>query len=555
MPYLEGKRAFLELCVQEGIEFIFGNPGTTELALMDALAVEERVRYVLGLQEAAVMGIADGYGQASGRLAAVNLHAAPGLGNALGMLHNAKKAGTPLLVTAGQQNLDFALTEPLLWDDLVSMARPLVKWSAEVTSLHDLPRALHRAAKTALAPPTGPVFLSIPGNILTEAADIDLMAPSRVASGLRGDAGAIERAASLMAASHAPMMFAGDAVAQSRAHAPAIRLAELMGTPVYAESVPSTASFPSSHPLFAGTIDRVAPAARAVLDKHDLIVSIGGDLFTQSMASGIEPIPPQARIIHIDLDPWQLAKNYPVEVAILGDPAWVLPELVRELERKLVGPALRRAERRRDAAVAALAEKRAELLANARLERDAKPLRPLPLLQALGEALPGDAVVVEEALSSGLRLRELIRSDDPQSFFGMRGGGIGWGLAATVGVKLALPGRPVLALTGDGSSLYTIQALWTAAHERLSTVFVILNNRSYRILKQRTRAMRGYAAQTGSYVAMDLRDPEVDFLKLAQSFGARAVAAQTIEDVLSAVAGGFKHDGPTLIDVAIDPEL
>ena len=191
MPYLEGKRAFLELCVQEGIEFIFGNPGTTELALMDALAVEERVRYVLALQEAAVMGIADGYGQASGRLAAVNLHAAPGLGNALGMLHNAKKAGTPLLVTAGQQNLEFALTEPLLWDDLVSMARPLVKWAAEVTSLKDLPRAMHRAAKTALAPPTGPVFLSIPGDVLTEAADIDLMAPSRVAPASRGDARAI----------------------------------------------------------------------------------------------------------------------------------------------------------------------------------------------------------------------------------------------------------------------------------------------------------------------------------------------------------------------------
>ncbi|SDR37533.1 benzoylformate decarboxylase [Rhizobiales bacterium GAS191] len=555
MPYLEGKRAFLELCAQEGIEFIFGNPGTTELALMDALATEERIRYVLGLQEAAVMGIADGYGQASGRLAAVNLHAAPGLGNALGMLHNAKKAGTPLLVTAGQQNLEFALTEPLLWDDLASMARPLVKWSAEVTSLQDLPRALHRAAKTALAPPTGPVFLSIPGNILTDAADIDLMAPSRVAPGLRGDASAIERAAALLAASEAPMIFAGDAVAQRRAHACAIRLAELIGAPVYAESLPSTASFPSSHPLFAGTIERLAPAARAVLDPHDLILSIGGDLFTQSMATGMEPIPPQIPIIHIDLDPWQLAKNYPVEVAILGDPAAVLPELVQATEKKLVGAASGRAERRREAVIAALAGKRADLLVKVKRERDAKPLRPLPLLHALGEALPGNAVVIEEALSSAPRLRELIRSDDPQSFFGMRGGGIGWGFAATVGVKLALPERPVVAITGDGSALYTIQALWTAAHEKLSTVFVILNNRSYRILKQRTKAMRGYAAQTGNFVAMDLRDPPVDFVKLAESFGARAVAAETIDEVLAAVADGFAHAGPTLIDVAIDPEL
>jgi len=204
---------------------------------------------------------------------------------------------------------------------------------------------------------------------------------------------------------------------------------------------------------------------------------------------------------------------------------------------------------------ATLAARRVELLAKADLERDARPLRPLPLLKALGEALPADAVVIEEALSSAPRLRELIRSDDPQSFFGMRGGGIGWGLAATVGVKLARPQRPVIALTGDGASLYTIQALWTAAHERLSTVFVILNNRSYRILKQRTRALRGHTAQTGNYVAMDLLDPAVDFLKLAQSFGARAVAAETADQVLSAVAQGFQHHGPTLIDVAIDREL
>jgi benzoylformate decarboxylase len=319
--------------------------------------------------------------------------------------------------------------------------------------------------------------------------------------------------------------------------------------------VPSSASFPSTHPLFAGTIERVATAARAVLDKHDLILSIGGDLFTQSLPTGIEPIPPHVRIVHIDLDPWQLAKNYPAEVAILGDPALVLPELLRELRAKLGAAATQRAAERREAVTAALRARRAELFARAESERHLRPLRPLPLLKALGEALPRDAVVVEEALSSGARLRELIRSEDPQSFFGMRGGGIGWGLAATVGVKLALPERPVLNLTGDGSSLYTIQALWTAAHERLSAVFVILDNRSYRILKQRTRTLRGHAAQTGHYVAMDLLDPAIDFLKLAQSFGVRARAAETIDEVLAAVAEGFAQDGPTLIDVAIDPEL
>ncbi len=167
MPRIAGKRAFLELLRQEGVELIFGNPGTTELPLMDALAVEEGIGYVLGLQEAAVLAMADGYAQASGRLAVVNLHVAPGLGNAMGMLYDAKKAGSPLLVTAGQHDQSFTFSEPLLWDELPRLAEPLVKWSAEVRRLQDLPRAVHRAAKTALAPPTGPVFLSLPGDILT----------------------------------------------------------------------------------------------------------------------------------------------------------------------------------------------------------------------------------------------------------------------------------------------------------------------------------------------------------------------------------------------------
>src|SRR5712691_8644449 len=171
---MSGKRAFLELLKQEGVEILFGNPCTTELPLMDALAVDNEMRFVLGLQEAAVMGMADGYAQASGKLAVVNLHVTPGLGNAMGMLYDAKKASAPILVTAGQHDQSFNATEPILWDDLPPIARPLVKWSSEVHRLVELPRAIHRAAKTALAMPTGPVFLSLPGDVLTSEADIEL---------------------------------------------------------------------------------------------------------------------------------------------------------------------------------------------------------------------------------------------------------------------------------------------------------------------------------------------------------------------------------------------
>src|ERR671929_250680 len=178
MASLSGKRAFLELLKQEGVEMIFGNPGTTELPLMDALAVDNDMRYVLALQEAAVMAMADGYAQASGKLAVVNLHVAPGLGNAMGMLYDALKAASPILVTAGQHDQSFNATEPILWADLPTIARPLVKWSSEVRRLADLPRLVHRAAKTALAPPTGPVFLALPGDVLNAEDEIELGAPT-----------------------------------------------------------------------------------------------------------------------------------------------------------------------------------------------------------------------------------------------------------------------------------------------------------------------------------------------------------------------------------------
>ena len=275
---MSGKRAFLDLLKQEGVTVMFGNPGTTELPLMDAFAVEHDIRYILGLQEAALMAMADGYAQASGNLAVLNLHVAPGLGNAMGMLYDAMKANAPVLVTAGQQDLEYIVTEPVLTADLATLARPFVKWAAEVHRLEDLPRYVHRAVKTALAPPTGPVFLALPGDILKTDADIDLLEPTRVAPRVRGDADAVAAAAEMLAKAERPVIIAGDAVAQSRAHKELAALAEAIGAPVYVEFIPNTASFPASHPLYRGSMTRSQAGVRAVLDQHDLLFSVGGDL-------------------------------------------------------------------------------------------------------------------------------------------------------------------------------------------------------------------------------------------------------------------------------------
>jgi benzoylformate decarboxylase len=555
VPVMSGKRAFLELLKQEGVQVMFGNPGTTELPLMDALAVENELRYILGLQEAAVMAMADGYAQASGKLTVVNLHVAPGLGNAMGMLYDAQKAASPILVTAGQQDLEFAATEPILWADLPTLARPFTKWAAEVTRLADLPRLVHRAAKTALAPPTGPVFLSLPGDIMKNETELDLLAPTRVAPQLRGDPAAIAEAAALLAKAENPVLIAGDAVAQARAHDELVELAELVGAPVYAEFVPNTASFPSSHPLFRGAMVRTAPAVRKLLDQHDLLFSVGGDLFTLSLPSDVEPIAPGMPLIHLDIDPWEIGKNYPASVGILGDPKVTLPELTAAIRERMPDAARSAARKRMQAASDAARAEREDLVAKARSLNGRTPVQPLALLHGIGETLPKDAIVVEEALSSAPGIRSLIRSDDPQSYFGLRGGGIGWGLPAAIGVKLAIPDRPVVGLIGDGSAMYTCQALWTAAHHRLGVVFVILNNKSYRILKQRVQALRGHAAQVGSYVGMELLDPAIDFVGLARSLGIAAERAKTVHEATDLIAKGVSGNGAMLIDVEMDREI
>ena len=526
---MSGKRAFLDLLRQEGVEIVFGNPGTTELPLMDAFAVEHDIRYILGLQEAALMAMADGYAQASGKLAVLNLHVAPGLGNAMGMLYDAQKAGSPILLTAGQQDLDYVVTEPILWADLPTLARPFVKWAAEVHRVSDLPRLVHRAAKTALAPPTGPVFLSLPGDILKDEGEIDMLAPTRVAPRVRGDAAAIAAAAEILAQAKHPVIIAGDAVAQSHAHAELVELAELLGAPVYAEFVPSRATFPSSHPLFRGQILRSQAGVRQALDAHDVLFSVGGDLFTWSLPSKVEPLPPGMRLIHLDTDPWEIGKNYPAEAAILGDPKATLPELTAATRERMTSGARGAARDRLKTASDANRAEREALKAKARSLAGHVPVQPLALLEAIGEMLPRDAVVIEEALSSAPGIRSLIRSDDPQSYFGLRGGGIGWGLPAAIGAKLALPDRPVVGLIGDGSAMYTIQALWTAAHYRIPVVIVILNNTSYRILKQRLHALRGHAEQVDAYVGMELTDPAVDFVGLARSLGVNAERASTVQ--------------------------
>src|SRR6266853_62588 len=518
MPFLSGKQAFLQILKQEGVDTMFGNPGTTELPLMDGLVREPSIRYILALQEAVAISMADGYAQASGKLGVVNVHTSPGLGNAMGMLYDAHEAGTPLLITAGQHDQAMNLTEPILWSDLPPVARPDVKWSHEISRIEDLPRAVRRAAKTALAHPTGPVFISLPVDVLNAERELDLLRPTRVAPRIRGDRAAIEAAADLLVKAGRPVLSAGDAVAH-------------------------------------GAFPRLGQPIRQLLMHHDLLFSVGGDLFTLSLPSDVEPMPEGLPLIHLDLDPWEIGKNYPAQVAIQGDPKATLPELVEALRRRL-SPAQAKevgawVERLRIAQEA----RREALRQEAALQASRSPISPLALVGAVAGAVPDEAIIVDESISSSHGVRELLRARDHRGFYGLRGGGIGWGLPASLGVKLAQPDRPVVALVGDGSAMYTIQSLWSAAHDSIAVVFVIFNNQSYRILKQRTQALKGFSAEDNHYVAMDLVKPGLDYVGLARAQGVPGEIVEQTADVATALRRGLASGGPYLLDVRIDGNL
>ena len=334
MNRITGRSAFLALLKDEGITHLFGNPGTTELPIMHALKDHPDLTYVMAMQESLVVAIADGYSRASGRLVACNVHVAPGLGNAMGSLYNAQFTGTPMILTAGQQEQGHGLMEPLLFGPLVRMAEPLVKWAVEVTRLEDLPRIVRRAAKIATTPPTGPVFISLPGDILNAEAGVDLGRSTRIDTRVKPSDEALQALAHRILKAERPVIIAGDEIVKSDALKEAAALAAVLGCPAYQQSAPYGSHFLSESPCFMGALTRSQSQVRETLTPYDLMIVLGADPLRMSVHSETDPLPEGMPVVQIGLVDWDIAKNFGVEIALKAD--------VRETLRALI-PALKAA--------------------------------------------------------------------------------------------------------------------------------------------------------------------------------------------------------------------
>lgn len=552
MPRMSGKHALMEQLATDGVRHIFGNPGTTEQPFMDVLQDFPRIEFILALHEGVAVSAADAYARLTRKPAFVELHISPGLGNGLGMLHNAKVGQSPLVVYAGQSESEALFQEPHLSGPLVEMARPLCKWAYQVEHAHDVPQALRRAFKVAAEPPQGPVFLAVPMDVMDEEAEMTIQPTAYTSWRTRPDPAGLARAAEMLLAARNPMILAGDRVALSGAQAEVVELAELVGAPIF-ENYASEFNVPATHPLNLGMLAFTGGAQqlRAALAECDLLLSVGAPLF-QIIFPDREPILRHCKVVQIDLVPWELNKNVPADVALLADPRAALAELsesVRESRSKAQAEA---ASERARAIAARTAAARARYKEQARASWESPVISGPRLMQELAQTLPENALVFSEAITNQAHLLAALQPTVPGQVMNGRGGGIGTGLPGALGAQIACPDRKVVGVCADGAAMYSITALWTAAHHRVPVTYVMLNNASYRILKLNMVEYLGDAVKGRKFVGMDLDDPPLRFDRLAEALGVPARRVERPDELAPALREAMAHPGPFLVDVVME---
>ena len=553
MAKMTGVDALMAVLDSYDVEYVFGNPGSTEVVFMDALYEHPRIKYMLALHETVAMGMAGGYSWASGKTGFVNVHTAPGIANAISALYNANVADFNIVLTAGQQDTRLIQREPGLTGDLVGMTKPFTKWSAEVQHPQDIPLMMHRAFKMSGQTPQGPTFLSLPQDVLSREADIEVGRPSWIPSGLRPDPEAIDRAATLLAGAKSPVLFLGFRVSRCGALGEAVELAELIGARVTENRIRAETAFPTDHPLFEGGMWTDVPNAPDVLKDADVVMAIGANFISQLFYTSDQIVNPASKVIHLDTDPWEIGKNQPTDIGILADIKTALRELLAAVSGKMTEND-RAGARERVSSISDANRRRREVIwERAQSGGNAEPMSSSRLMLGLKEAIPPDTVIVDGGITSSMALRDLLDFGDAESYLAVRDndGSLGDALPMAMGVKLALPDRPVVGVVGDGNAMYSIQGLWTAAHHQIPVVWVICNNATYRILKLNSMRVLGPEAREKLH-SVDLGGPALNFAKIAESLGIDGVQVTRGDEVRPAIERALALGKPALVDAVID---
>ncbi len=552
-----GRFAIMEQLLADDIHYMFGNPGTVEQGFLDSLADYPDIKYVLTLQETVAVGVADGYARATKKPTIVQLHSGVGLGNAIGMLYQAKRGHAPLVVINGDAGLRYDAMDAQMAADLVAMAEPVTKWATRVVDPASLLRVLRRAIKMAATPPMGPVYVCLPMDILDALNEEEIVPTSFPVTRVAPEPEQIAQAAAMLAVAQKPMIIIGDGVAASEAQTELTRVAERIGAEVWGADS-SEVNMSAAHPLFKDMLGHMfGQHSQAITSQADVVLICGTYVFPEVFPALSGVFAPDAKVIHIDLNAYEVAKNFPVDLGFISDPKATLAKLATSLDSTMTGEQ-KAAAASRASQHAALKEQ--EMSAQRTADRSMRgtiPLHASQFMEELAVQLPKDALIFDEALTTTPDLLRYLPPITPGHYFQTREGSLGVGIPGALGLKLAHPEKTVIGFSGDGGSMYTIQALWTAAHHNIGAKFVICNNHSYKLLKLNIQQYWDelQLPEHEFPASFDLSNPDIQFAALAQAMGVPGVRVERAEQIRPAIREALNHDGPFLIDLVITNDV
>ena len=552
---MSGKQALLEMLKAEGVQYIFGNPGTSEGPIIDMLGDFPEFRYVLALQESVAVGMGETYARATGKASFVSLHVDSGLANGIALMLDALNSGTPMVVTSANYDARKINEEKT---DLAQLVRPVTKWAVELTEADQIPSVMRRAFNEANSHPKGPVYVGFTSNALEASAEMNIVASGEIHDDARPSLRGIEEAAALLVEATRPMMIVGDRVSDDGAVDQAVELAELMGLPVY-QSRGAEVAFPTTHPQFMGNHSMRVARDREILKEADLVLAIGMDAFAELFYWGDVILEPDVKLIHIDPVPGRPGRSEPTDVGIVSHCALGIEELIRALKPRL-SPAVERTIGGRTGAVSQRAvENRQAYDEAASVRWENRPMTPARMMSELAAAVPANAVVVDDAISNRGALRHYFQASNRGDIIGVRGQSIGGGIGATMGAQCAYPDRPVFGIIGDGSAMMTIQGLWTAANDNIPCVFVICNNGMYRVLRVNfdiyQREVLQQTESAGENLMYSHFPTPFNVAAIAMSMGVHGERIVDPTEIAPAVARALASGKPAVLDIVIDGSL
>jgi thiamine pyrophosphate-dependent acetolactate synthase large subunit-like protein len=554
----KGRFAIIEQLLTDGIHYMFGNPGTVEEGFLDVLdEYYPDFKYIFALQETIAVAAADGYARVTKKPAVVQLHTGVGLGNGIGMLYQAMRGHAPLVVLAGEAGIKYDAMDAQMAADLVTMAKPVTKWATRVVHPSSLLRVLRRAIKIAATPPMGPVFVSLPMDILDAPNDEEVVPTSIPVTKVAPEPDQLAKAAAILTAASQPIIIVGDGVAVCDAQAELTRVADLIGAQVWGADS-SEPNISAKHPLFAGLLGHMfGEDSSHITLQADAILIVGTYVFPEVFPALYGVFAQSAKVIHIDLDTYEIAKNFPVDIGLLGDAKVTLAALATMIESTTT---IDKKEAANERSVLIAESRKQQLSAQFEADkavRDQVPLHMSRFAEELAAYLPEDAIIFDEAITNSPELCRYIPPTTLGHYFQTRGGSLGVGCPGAIGIKLARPNKTVIGITGDGGAMYTIQALWTAAHHNIDAKFVICNNRSYHILKLNIlHYWREHQIPEHAFPSsFDLCNPDIQFVQLAQAMGVEAIRVEKPDEVGPAIQKALNHEGPFLIDLVLTDEV